>query len=117
MKSGILLTSAALLDFLSQIDELSEQEISVSESDSNISVQIGQSLYNIDGTVEEVTAPDYVVSDIEDICDDAYNNLIDAGAAEDIESSTAVTGGIVKELAKTLLVGGLVRFTSKLLRK
>ena len=102
-----IITSTGLMEILSQIDELSEYDISVTDDTSgNITVSIGDSVYKLQPT-ETVDAPEDVISDIADINDDAYEQTDFADEEEYISS------GVAKEVAKTLLVGGLVRLASK----
>ena len=112
----ILITPAGLLDLLSQIDELKEVNVGVSETlDNNLQIEIGSSTYIIDAQeATEIQAPPRVVDQIDTANEEAYADLADAGQ---IEFQEPVTSGILKEIAKTLLVGGLVRLTKKLLSK
>lgn len=111
----ILLTPAALLDFLRQVDELSDKDISVDETGSMLSVTIGESTYGIDlNQAETVEVPDEVVDEVADLADEAYAQLGEDGVEiDDIEEP--VEAGIISELLKTLAVGGMVRLTGKVL--
>lgn len=103
----IVLTPAALLDILQQIDELSEYPISVSEQSNGIKLSIGDSVYDIStAKAEPVEVPKDVVDTVRDVNDETYDQL---GEADDVEA------GILKEIVKSLLVGGMVRLTTKLL--
>ena len=62
-----------------------------------------------------ITVPAGVEVKVEDANLDAYQNLSDSGEVELLQDEE-IEGGVIKEFAKTLLVGGLVRLTSKLLR-
>lgn len=110
----LLFTPAALLDFLSQVDELAEYELSISELDSGgLLVQIGESSYHINNdSVADVSAPAETVEEVEDLNESTLSDLEDSG---DIELEP-VESGIIKQLAKTLLVGGVVRLAAKLLK-
>lgn len=107
----LVFTPAALVDLLTQIEELSEYDISISESsDGSIQINIGSSTYSISAdNADEVSVSEDVVDEIETINDEAYDNMPDDIDIETVES------GILKEIAKTLLVGGMVRLTKKLL--
>ena len=116
----ILLTPAALLDFLRQVDELADKDISVDETGSTITVTIGESTYGIDlNKAEEIEVPDEIVEEVADVADEAYAELSESGVefTEVDDTEEVVEGGIIKETLKTLAVGGLVRLTSKLLGK
>ena len=108
----ILFTSSALLDFLSQIDEFSDKEISVTETiNGGLQIQIGESTYEIQpNSATEIEVEEDVVEEVADINDSVYEDLSDDGYAEVVES------GIITKALKTLLVGGLVKLTSKLLK-
>lgn len=111
MNNEILFTTASLLDFLSQIDELADKDINLTESEGSIQVQIGESTYDINtNTSEEVEVPDEVVDQVSEIADEAFDDL-------DLDDSEVVEGGIIKEALKTLAIGGLVRLTGKLVGK
>lgn len=113
----ILFTTASLLDFLQQIDELSDKDIILNEDDSAITVTIGDSTYSINKTdAEEVEVPDDVVDEVSEINEAAFEELDDVEYSEIYEDET-VEGGIISEALKTLAVGGLVRLAGKILGK
>lgn len=111
----VVFTSAAILDLLRQVDELHNYDIDSSEqSDGSIILSIGSSSYTISASsAEEVKVTPAVIDQISDINDEAFDDLASSG---DIELST-VESGIIKEIGKTLLVGGLVRLANKILKK
>ncbi len=114
----ILLTSAALLDFLRQIDELSDKDIILNEDDSTITVTIGDSTYTINKSdAEEVEVEPEVVEEVSEINETTYEELDDVEYNEVSEGEDVVEGGILSEALKTLAVGGLVSLTGKLLGK
>lgn len=116
----ILLTPAALLDFLRQVDELADKDISVDETGSALNITIGDSSYSIDfNQAEDVEVPDEVVEEVSDVADAAYAELGESGVefTEAADTEEVVEGGIIKETLKTLAVGGLVRLTGKILGK
>lgn len=113
----ILLTPAALLDFLRQVDELSDKDISVDDTGSALNITIGDSSYSIDfNQAEEVEVPDEVVDEVADINESTYEELDDVEYNE-LDDEEPVEGGLIKEALKTLAIGGLVRLTTKLLGK
>ena len=115
--SNIVFTPASLIDLLSQIDELANYDIGITETlDDKIQLTIGDSTYLIDDAeATEVNVDDAVVEDVEDINVEAYENLDDSIEVA-VGDEQIIESGIIKELAKTLLVGGLVRLGSKLLK-
>lgn len=113
----ILLTPAALLDFLRQVDELADKDISVDDTGSALNITIGDSSYSIDfNQAEEVEVPDEVVDEVSDINETAFEELDDVEYTA-VEDEEVVEGGLIKEALKTLAVGGLVRLAGKLLEK
>jgi hypothetical protein len=114
----ILFTTASLLDFLQQIDELSDKDIILNEDDSAITVTIGDSTYTINKSdAEEVEVEPEVVEEVSEINETTYEELDDVEYNEVAEGGDVVEGGILSEALKTLAVGGLVRLTGKLLGK
>ena len=114
----ILLTPAALLDFLRQVDELADKDIAVDDTGSALNITIGDSSYSIDfNQAEKVEVPDEVVDEVADINESTYEELDDVEYTEVPDDQEVVEGGIIKETLKTLAVGGMVRLTSKLLGK
>lgn len=117
MDNEILFTPAALLDFLSQVEELSDKDISVDDNGSSITVTIGTSTYEIKNSdAEEVEVEPEVIEEVADINESAYEEIEDVEYTE-IDEEETVEGGIISEALKTLAVGGMVRLTSKLLGK
>lgn len=115
---NIVFTPAAILDLLSKIDELNSYDISVTQTlDDKLQLSIGESTYIIDTTqAADVPVDENVAETIEDINLDAYENLDDDIDVDIYEDGQPIESGILKEIAKTLLVGGLVRIGSKLLK-
>jgi len=113
----ILFTTASLLDFLQQIEELSDKDIIVNEDGNTITITIGESTYSINKSdAEDVEVEPEVVDEVSEINENTYEELDDVEYSE-IGEDEVVEGGIIKEALKTLLVGGMVRLTSKLLGK
>lgn len=112
---SILFTPASLIDLLSKIDELADLNISLTESlDGNIQLVIGDSVYDIDTSeATEISVDDSVVDEVEDVNTEAYENLDQTiEISDDLDT---VESGILKEIAKSLLLGGMVRLSKKLL--
>lgn len=113
----ILLTPAALLDFLRQVDELADKDISVDDTGSALNITIGDSSYSINfSDAETVEVPDDVVEEVAEINETAYEELDDIEYSE-IDEDEVVEGGLISEALKTLAVGGLVRLAGKILGK
>ena len=111
----LVFTPAALLSVLSQIDELKDVDVGVVETlDGMLQLNVGSSTYEIvpNGDIDIPVAAE-VVEEVGAVSSEAYTELADSGT---VDITTPVEAGIIKELAKTLLVGGLVRLTSKILK-
>ena len=125
MDEEILFTSAAILDLLSQIDELADKDLHIDKTlDDKIQLTIGSSVYEISNepnTTIEVS--DETIDDITEATVDAYQELLDrpieykSDISEDNNSVTQIPedaepiqGGIIKEAIKSLLLGGMIRF-------
>lgn len=114
MMDEIVFTPAAVLDLLTQIEELKDYEIGIKDRVSGkLQVIVGESIYTIDtNNVSEIHVDESTVNDVEDVNQDAYSSMSDSGEVE----LEPINSGVITQLAKTLLVGGLVRLTSKLLK-
>lgn len=113
---NIIFTPASLLEILDQIDELKDYNIGVTETfDNKIQIQIGDSIYQVEteGT-EEVEVPQETIDKVEEVNEDAYENLVDGADFEEINEEV-VEGGIIKEAIKSLLLGGAIKLIKKLL--
>lgn len=118
MKSAVVFTPAAVMELLASIDELKDKNIGITETlDDKIQLQIDSSIYEISAEHgESVDVPDEVVDQIDDINQESYEKMSES-LEEDIEiQRDAVEGGIIKELAKSLLLGGMIRLSGKLLK-
>lgn len=110
----LLFTSASILDLLSSIDELKDKNIDLAETDSGISITVGDSIYQIrtsDATPIEVDED--VVQEVDEVTSEAYEEL----SADGVDIKDDIEGGPIKELIKTLMLGGMLRLTSKMLKK
>lgn len=113
----ILFTPASILELLASIDELKDHELSITETiDNKIQLQIDDSVYIIDTEEKssEVKVDENVVDEISEINEQAYQELIENDNMV-INENEPIEGGILKELAKSLLLGGMIKLTKKLL--
>jgi len=127
MNNEILFTPAALLDFLRQIDELADYDINVFDNEEFALITIGDSQYQIDfGNAQSVEVPEEAIEEVTDIVEETYEELgaegeielhdvNDVAISENGEVEEVVEGGVIKELLKTLAVGGMVRLTGKIM--
>lgn len=119
-KMETLFTPAALLDFLLQIDELADYDVSVEEINGDIKVKIGKSTYTINADdAEDVEAPAEVVDEVAEINEGTYEEIANTDYEQypDVPEDAPIEAGLISEALKTLAVGGMVRLTSKLLGK
>jgi len=115
MNDEILFTPAAVLDLLSQIAELDGQDISLAESDGTVLITIGESAYEIPtSNAVDVPVEEEVIEQVAEANDEGYSN-IDSDVV--VEESEAIEGGPIKELLKTLFLGGMVRLQNKMMSK
>ena len=108
MESNILFTPAAVMNLLCQIDELKDLEVSVYDGDP-MKIQIGNTVYQIDSDPTDIPTDQSVIDEVNEVNDEGYDESVDI-------DTEPVTSGILKELGKTLLIGGLLRLTAKALR-
>ncbi len=114
MNDEILFTPSSLAELLSQVEELNGLPISVSEMDGTITLGVGESVYTINvANAEPVEVDSDALEQVSEINDETYDELADATQID----GEPVEGGLIKELAKTLMVGGLVRLTNKYMSK
>lgn len=116
----ILFTPAAVFDLLQKIDELSDCDLEIIEVNKNkIQLRVNESLYNIDTSdATDIDVDQSSIEEIQEINELEYENYVDSSYTADmVNIDDEITSGVIKEVAKTLLVGGLVRLTSKLLRR
>lgn len=116
----LLLTPAALLNFLLEVDELKDLEISLLTDDSDaqsIMISIGESTYTLMPSDNEAA----VAVDADDIDEVSYTEeeaITEMGASSGTNQEMVnIESGILKEIAKTLMIGGMVRLTTNLLKK
>ena len=113
---NVVFTPASVLSLLTKIDELKDVNIGMTETmDGKLQLSVGESVYELEPEVDtSVQVDDSVVDKIEDVDQQTYEHLAEDG---EVELQEEVTGGVLKEIAKTLLLGGIVRLTGKMLRE
>jgi hypothetical protein len=111
----LVFTSSALLELLSQIPEFDEHSLAISETlDGNIQLQVDDSYYILKTAQAEVVVDETALNTIADINDEVYEDLVED--SEDASGDEYIESGIIKEAIKTLLLGGMIRLSSKLLK-
>lgn len=124
----VIFTSAAVLDLLLQIDELSDYTIGMTETlDGDLQLQVGNSIYLIDSQDSKIIrVEDQIVGEIEITTEEAYDEILQDVEVEsdlpsydevDAEADDVVEGSFIKDIAKSLALGGLIRFATKNLLK
>ena len=109
----LVFTPAAVLDLLCSIEELKDYDIDFYSDGKSMSFTIGSSKYDIKTqNAEEVEVSEEVVEEVAEINEENYEPYLDQLADEEV-----VEGGLIKELIKTLAIGGLVRLTKKAIEK
>lgn len=105
--SELVFTTSAVLDLLSQIDELSEYNIHLDETSEQLNITIGNNEYQIAPLASDVEIDAEALDEVAEINDETFDDFS--------SSSDTIESGVIKELAKTLMIGGIVRLTKKLL--
>lgn len=116
----LMFTPAGVLELLAKIDELKDLELSITESldGQTLQLQIGDSVYEIEMTNEkEIPVDDITLIEVDNANVEAYEELVDSDVIDLEDAGEPVESGILKELAKSLLIGGMVRFVGKELQK
>lgn len=120
--SELIFTPASVLDLLLQIDELSEYDIGLSETmDGNVQLQIGNSIYEIElNDAEDLPVEENIVDTVSEINEDAYADIADTDLMDsyqdDYMEDEPIESGILAEAAKSLLLGGMIKLSAKLLK-
>lgn len=118
----LVLTSSALIGFLSQIKELEGIDLSIGDSDGDkLVIKIGEDVYTLESPDDSIVeVEDELVDAIDDINEEGFDELREEGindiGLEDQEGEV-IEGGIIKEMVKTLALGGLIRLTKDALIK
>jgi len=118
MMEEIVFTSSALLELLSQIKEFEEHELGISETlDGKLQLQVDDSFYVLESNQADVPVDEETVDVIADINDEVFEDLMDEDeSGEENLPDEYIESGIIKEALKTLLLGGMIRLSSKLLK-
>ena len=112
----LLFTPAALLSVLVQIDELKDCNIGITV-DGKLQLQIDDSFYSLEPENETTITVDESDADaVEDANMEAYSELESSGVALEELSQESVESGLVKEALKSMLLGGMIRLSTKLLK-
>lgn len=113
----LMFTPAGVLDLLSKIDELKDLDLSITETldGKSLQIQVGDSVYDVEMQHEiNIPADDQILMELDDANVEAYENLEDSEIVDLVEP---VESGLLKEIAKTLMIGGMVRFLGKEMKK
>lgn len=113
----LVFTPSAVLGLLNSLEELADKEISFVENENSIDISIGSNTYNIKtNQATDVEVSDAGLESVAEANDEGYAELEESGDLE-FDDDEPIEGGIIKELVKTLYVGGLVRLTSDAIKK
>jgi len=114
---SIIFTPAAVLELLVQIPELAQYNINFTETiGGDLQLTIGDSFYLIEAEeAPQVNVDESVVNAIDDINTEAYESLVIEHSLESVEGDD-IEAGLLKEIFKTLAIGGMARLGAKLLR-
>lgn len=111
----LLFTPSAVLGLLTQIDELSDKDISFDEKDDSLIITVGTTQYIIQNEgAENIEVSEDIIEDVSEVNQEGYEQLAEDGVEF---SSGPIEGGIIKELAKNMLLGGMIRLTNKWMAK
>lgn len=121
-----LITTSGLLEILLNIDELSEYPIDVQETtDGNISITIGNSSYvavtsesaiTMSATPEDADLISELNEEVyEEIVEEYSDNNVDLDDYNPNMPEDTVESGLLKDIAKTFLLGGAIKLAKKLL--
>ena len=121
-----LITTSGLLEILLNIDELSEYPIDVQETtDGNISITIGNSSYvavtsesaiTMNATPEDADLISELNEEVyEEIVEEYSDNNVDLDDYNPNMPEDTVESGLLKDIAKTFLLGGAIKLAKKLL--
>lgn len=121
-----LITTSGLLEILLNIDELSEYPIDVQETtDGNISITVGNSSY-VAVTSEAAITMNATPEDadlISELNEEVYEEIVEEYSDNDVDlddynpnmPEDTIESGLLKDIAKTFLLGGAIKLAKKLL--
>lgn len=113
----IVFTSGALLELFNQIQEFEGHTFEVADDGDSVVLSVDGSTYTLKSAVEDVPADEETIETIADIDDEVYSDIADSDyIGDDIDAGEPVESGIIKEAIKSLLLGGMIRLSSKLLK-
>ena len=115
----LVFTPAAVLGLLTQIEELEGLDVGIVEApNGNIQIMVGDTMYEFpDEKQSEIEVDAAAVDAIAEVNLETYDELSDMDPDLTIShDGEEVEAGILKELVKTLAVGGMVRLSAKLLK-
>lgn len=113
----LVFTPSAVLALLSEVEELDSYDIEFEESSDSVDISINGKHYILAAeNAEEINIDETSLDAISDANNSGYDELQDNQNIVYEEDAEPVEGGIIKELVKTLAVGGLVRLTSKAIK-
>lgn len=112
---NLLLTGYAVVQFLTQVEELKGYEITYREDvDGGFIISIGDNDYKVSGdSAPEVELSAEDIGVVEGVMDDAFDQLVEDS---DVEIDNSVESGTFMNLVKSLLLGGMVRAIPKLMK-
>lgn len=105
-----LFSAASLLTILSSLEEIDAEQIDIDTDESGITVSLDGKDYRFNYDNSGTAEVEVSESDMEEA-----QEVIETAAAEE-DAPENVEASILSGTLKTLLVGGLVRLTSKLLK-
>ncbi|WP_301003139.1 hypothetical protein [uncultured Duncaniella sp.] len=112
--SIMLFTPAAVLDLLSQLPELADKQLELEEhGDGKLTLTVDGAQYTV--TPEqpaEIEVPDEDVDYALATNDAAYESI--EGIEQ--ESQEPISSGLLKHAVKAMLLGGMIKLTSKFLK-
>ena len=114
MNGELVFTPASLVELLTQIDELKDLNIQLSELGDSITLTVGDSVYQLNtDSATDIKVPPSVVDEVAEVNDETYQDLEASG---EVDLSEPVESGILTGAIKSMLLGGLIRLAPKLMK-